>query len=157
MMNDILLHQDIDVYSFWPVQSMIDMMGEDYLTYFNIARIKKNITLKAIWPPAQSVDVKRYPFMSAGKEFLRDMRVAPDDITAKLSYMVYDNKVMVTSSRRESYGFILQSQDMADMMVDQFQMIWKISRPVIHETKGTESFLTLLHESGENYMQDYEE
>ncbi len=149
MLNDILLYENIEVFSFWPVQSMIAAIGEDYLTYFNIARIRKNINLKAIWPPAQSIDVKRYPFMGSGKAFLREMRIAPERINARLSYMVYEDKVMVTSSRHEGYGFILQSSDMANMLIDQFMMIWNTSKPVLHSASDGNRFLNLLEEGQE--------
>ncbi len=140
MMSDILLHRDVMVYSFWPAQSMVDLMTTDYLTYFNIERIKRNISLRAIWPPARNIDIKRYPFMGSGKEFLREARLAPTAIDSRLSYMIYEDKVMFTSSRRESFGFILQSKDMADMLIDQFMMIWSLSTPVTHSAKDGKRF-----------------
>ncbi len=155
MMNDMLLYKNITVYSFWPVQSMIEIMGEDYLTHLNVVRIKKNIILKAIWPPAQAVDVKRYPFMGSGTKFLREMRVAPENINARLSYMVYEDKVMVTSSRYESYGFILQSKDMAEMLIDQFMIIWNVSKPVSHTENEARRFLDLLDENGDEWADEY--
>jgi len=154
MMNDMLLYRDIDIYSFWPVQSMIDIIGEDYLTYYNIMRLKKNIRLLAIWPPAQAVDIKHYPFMGSGKEFLREMRIAPEHINARLSYMIYDNKVMVIASRYEGYGFIMESKDMADMLIDQFRMIWTISKPVTHDKSDGQRFLDLLAEGGEDWSEE---
>lgn len=129
MMNDLIVKEDVQVYSFWPIQSMISLMGDDYLTYLNKVRIKKNVHLKAIWPESQMVDLKRYPFMGAGKEHLREVRISPQLSKARLSYMVYADKVMVASSTQENFGFILQSKDMAEMLIDQFMLIWKISKP----------------------------
>jgi len=34
------------------------------------------------------------------------------------------------SSQKENYGFIIESIEMADMMKKQFEMIWKISKPL---------------------------
>ncbi len=154
MMDDMLIYPDSEVFSFWPVQSMIAVMGEDYLTYFNLMRIKKNIALKAIWPAAQAVDIRRYPFMGSGVRFLREMRMAPAEIDARLSYMIYQDKVMVIASRRERYGFILQSLDMARMLRDQFMMIWGVSSPIQHDAADADRFFALLDQVPEKWSED---
>lgn len=156
MMNDILLHDNITIFSFWPVQSMINAVGEDYLNHFNIIRIKKNIRLKAIWPPNQAVNIRRYPFMGAGNALLREVRIAPEKINSHLSYMIYHDKIMIISSRNENYGFILQSQDMSETMKNHFMFIWKLSHP--HETKkeDTAEFISYVSTHQNEISEDYE-
>lgn len=149
MMSDILLCRDIKVYSFWPPKSMIELMTPDYLTYFNLVRIERNISLQAIWPQAQAIDIRKYPFMGSGKEFLREARIAPAKLDARLSYMVYEDKVMVTSSQQEKFGFILQSRDMAEMLIDQFLMIWSLSAPVTHSAREGKRFLDELEKGSD--------
>ena len=141
MMSDILLRRDITIYSFWPVQSMIDLMEADYLTYFNLERIRRNITLRAIWPASQTIDVRKHQFMGVGKEFLREARIGPVNLDARLSYLIYDDRVMFISSRQEEFGFVLQSKDMADTLIDQFNVIWNLSTPVAHPVSHAKAFL----------------
>lgn len=152
MMSDMLSYENGEVLSFWPIQSMVNLVGADYLTYFNVVRIKKNISLKAIWPSTQMVNVTKYPFMASGKAFKRTVRVAPSNVASRLSYMIYADKVMVASSKEESYGFILESKDMADMLKEQFNMLWHLSNPLEHEEKSGKKFLDILKAHGEDWV-----
>ena len=63
------------------------------------------------------------------KESLRTIRIAPNDIDTTLGYAVYGNKVAFISSKRENYGFVIDSKELADMHRSQFEHLWKESKP----------------------------
>jgi len=141
MLQDMLLHHNITVHSFWPIKAMVGVLSFDFLWGFNIQRIHQDIRLKAIWPPNQAVDVKKTQFMASAPEHLREARLAPASIDSEVSYMVYCDKVMVMSSLEENYGFIIESPAMARMMLTQFNLIWGVSEPLQHNVKDTADFL----------------
>src|SRR5690606_5870630 len=60
---------------------------------------------------------------------LREVRYAPEHITLNMSTYVYDDKVVMLSTKRENYGLIIQSQDFASLYAAMFAGLWAISHP----------------------------
>ncbi len=96
---------------------------------------------EVIWPSNQSVDVRRYPFLGVGPDFKREIRLAPQGIESSMGYWIYLNKVLFTSSRTEGYSFIVESNELVQMMTAQHQGIWSISTKKEINPKHTQSFL----------------
>ncbi|HRY82270.1 MAG TPA: helix-turn-helix domain-containing protein [Candidatus Moranbacteria bacterium] len=130
MMKDLLLYENITIYSFWSVKNIVKLLGEDFFKDFQKQRIKQNIYLKVIWP-AEHLDIlKKYAFLKPSYELKRDARIAPKNINFSLSYTIYKNTVRFISSKKENYGFLIESEEMADMMKKQFDIIWEKSKPI---------------------------
>lgn len=141
LMRDTLLYKNISTQSFWPIKNMIDILSEDFFRYLHKERIKNNVYHRAIWPASQAIDVKRYPFLGVGAEFKREIRVAPPEIDFSMGYWIYRNKVIFISSRKESFGFVIESRELADMMLSQYELIWKLSKPIQHKPEDVADFL----------------
>ena len=54
-LDDMMWYENIDSVCFWPINEMIDILGEDYLKENNKKRIKRNIRLRSIWPQDKAV------------------------------------------------------------------------------------------------------
>lgn len=130
MMNDMLLYQDIVVYSFWPIEDVINVLGKDFYDEFHKKRIRSNIEIKVIWPEKHSRIRKKYKFLEKGINLKRETRIAPSNINFSLGYAIYKNTVRFFSSKKENYGFLIESEEMADMMKKQFDIIWEKSEPL---------------------------
>lgn len=144
ILKDMLLYRDITTQAFWPINDMIDVLGQDFFEYLNIRRIKQNLYTQAIWPESKIVDIKKYPFLGVGEKFKREIRKAPKGIESSMGYWAYKNKVAFVSSRKESFGFIVESAEFRQMLKTQFEMLWRVSKPVSVESTYTEKFLTKL-------------
>ncbi len=132
--------------AFWPIKAAMGATSPDYFHYHNKERIRRDIHINGIWPRSQGADIRRYPFMGWGPKFKRELRYAPEGIDSTMGYWIYGNKVLFISSSAESYGFIIESAEMAQMMSTQHQAIWKISEPVPFDEKDVEPFLQELLE-----------
>ncbi len=141
VIKDTLLYRNIETESYWPIRTMLDILGVDFFRYFNKERLKKNIYLRAIWPENQKVDIRKHPYLGVGEDFLREIRLAPKNIDFEMGYWIYGNKVSFISSRKESFGFIIESAEFAEMMRSQFYSIWKTSKAVKIDPKYTDKFL----------------
>lgn len=141
IVKDILLYKNIKVKSYWPIKPMLEVLGEDFFKQFNKDRIKRNIYIKAIWPENQKVDVMKYPFMGAGGEFLREIRIAPKEIDFSMGYWIYGNKVLFVSSKKDNFSFILECKEFAEMLSTQFDVVWKISKEMKIDQKSVKPFL----------------
>lgn len=130
ILRDILLYRNIEMKAYLPIKLVIEVLGEDFFRDFNIERVKRNIYTEAIWPEKQTVDMKKFPYMGVGGDFLREIRVAPPKIDFSMGYWIYENKVACISSPKDNFGFILESKEFADMVTSQFKVIWEISKKI---------------------------
>ncbi len=140
-MKDILLYRDIECQTFWPVKAMVEILPIEFYRYFNKERIKRNIYTRAIWPESKIVDIKKHPYLGVGKNFKRETRIAPHGIDFSMGYLIYKNKAVFLSSRKESFGFIIESKELVEMLLSQFEVIWKLSKPIITRPEDAEHFL----------------
>lgn len=144
VLMDVLLYRDMETWSFWPAQAAIDALSEDFVRFHNIERIRNHLSIKGIWPRNQAVDLKRYPFMGSGPEFYREVRLAPPEVDFSMSYWVYASKVAFLSSRRECYGFVVESSEMAELLKTQHHFIWNHSTPLAVNPEHLRAFLQSL-------------
>lgn len=141
VLRDMLWYSDLETQAFWPIHEMVDILGTDFFENLNVRRIRQNLYTQAIWPKRAIVDIKKYPFLGVGKAFKREIREAPAAINATMGYWAYGNKVAFLSSRRESFGFIVESVELRQMLKTQFDILWSISKPIAVNPAHTRSFL----------------
>jgi hypothetical protein len=130
ILNDMLLYQNIETRSYWPIKSMVDILSADFFRYHNKERIRRNLYTKAIWPRSEVVDIKKNPFLGMGEDFKREIRLAPPEMNFTMGYWIYHNKIAFLSSRSESFGFIIESHEMVKMMASQHEAIWQVSEKI---------------------------
>src|SRR3989338_3843632 len=141
ILYDILWHNKAEVLTMWPFKEMVAVLGNDHLANFNRQRIRRNISILSIFPRDKAVALKDYPFIGIGKEHLRELRLAPQKMTWGMWHAIYDDKVSFISSRKESFGFIVNSHDFAELMRTQFEVIWNASKSVKAEPQWSKDFL----------------
>jgi sugar-specific transcriptional regulator TrmB len=135
VLKDMLLYRDIETVAYWPIKSMLEILSEDFFKTLNKERIQRNLYTRAIWPQNQAVDVKKYPYLGSGESFLREIRLAPQNINFSMGYWIYSYKVAFISSKKEAFGFIIESKDLVEMLLSQFEIIWKLSKPLKNNKK----------------------
>ncbi|MFA5047451.1 MAG: helix-turn-helix domain-containing protein [Patescibacteria group bacterium] len=128
VLNDILWYENIETMTVWPISEMLNVLGADYLEEHNRKRIRRGIGIRAIWPQDKAVKFGQFPFLSAGKDFLREIRVAPKGQTWSMGYWLYADKVAFISSRQESFGFIVHSRDFMETINAQFELVWPLCK-----------------------------
>ncbi len=144
VLKDMWLYSGIETQSLWPIKTMLDILSPDFFWNLNKERIKNDISIRAIWPADQVVKTKAHPYLGVGKEFKREIRIAPKQMSFSTGYWLYANKVAFISSYEESFGFVIESKELVDMLLSQFEMIWNISKPLKVDPKDTEPFLKKL-------------
>lgn len=144
VLKDMLLYRDIETKSYWPIKAMMEILSEDFFKTLNKERIQRKIKTRAIWPQNQVVDIKKHPYLGTGEKFLREIRIAPKDIGFSMGYWIYGNKVAFISSKKEAFGFIIESKEIVEMLSSQFEVTWKLSKSIKPEYQHTEAFLKTL-------------
>ena|SRR3989339_1289282 len=144
ILNDLYWYEDTEIVSVWPMKEMLAVFGSDYLEQFNRKRIHNNNAIRIVWPKDKLIDIDKYPFVGIGKKHLRDLRIAPLHMTWNMGHLIYGDKVVFVSSRKEAFGFIIQSRDFAELMRVQFEVIWNISKPLKYKPPVKDKFLETL-------------
>lgn len=148
MVKDIFLYKDLVTQSFWPIKKMIEILTPEFFFYMNKQRIRNNLTVQALWPAAQKVDTKKYPFLGSGEQFKREFRIAPPGIDCVMGYWIYGRKVSFVSSQKESFGFIIESTEFAEMLLTQFKFLWNASKALKVESNESQKFLEEMKRAG---------
>jgi predicted DNA-binding protein YlxM (UPF0122 family) len=141
VLKDMLWYEDLDTFALWPISEMVELLGKEYMADFNRKRIRNRLSARGIWPEDKRLDLKNHPFLGVGEGFLREVRIAPKGMTWNMSYWAYADKVALISSRKETFGFVIQSRDFTEMIGAQFEVIWKASKPIKPEPEHTDAFL----------------
>ncbi|MDC7124593.1 MAG: helix-turn-helix domain-containing protein [Spirochaetales bacterium] len=104
---------------------MIDLLGADYLKNFVKRRVERGIWSNSIRLKDAEVDVD---FLKGGEDNLRNVRFFPElSRTDFISMYIYDNKLGIASSRKEGYGIIIKSDELASSMKIIWDMVWKLA------------------------------
>jgi len=141
VLRDLLWYDHIETLTMWPISEMMEVLGASYMEDINRRRIRRGISIRGIWPQDKAVNFKDFPFMGVGEGFLRELRLAPKGTTWNMSYWLYADKVAFISSRTESFGFVIHSRDFTELLKAQFEVIWKISKPIKPQPQYTDKFL----------------
>lgn len=128
MIKDVLLYRDITLYSYWSIGDTLETLTSSFFAKYHQERAERNILLKAIWSKDQATTKKVIAFLNDHIKEKREIRIAPNDKSFSLGYEIYANKVCFISSSKESYGFIVESSELAETMKIQHDTIWKISK-----------------------------
>jgi len=139
--KDVMLYRDIETLAFWPVKDMIDVVGRDFLEkYVTKERLRRNIYVKFIAPANKMVDITKYPFFGANVKLKRRVRIAPQNIEYSMGYWIYGNKVAFISSKKEAFGFIVESKEMVQLQTNQFEVMWNLSKKIETSDSVVEKF-----------------
>lgn len=122
LMKDMLWHDRIEILVFWPYTTMLELLGNEFLTWFNERRQKRHITMRTLWPLEEK---KRKSHIFETDEADVRRRYIKKAQATDMGYIIYKNKVMFLSSSKEAFGFIVDSTEFAALMQMQFEVLWE--------------------------------
>lgn len=123
--EDSLTAPDKKLFGIFSTQDIWEVLGRPYADDMVDRRVKKGISLRVIRSKARETS-NVYP-SSAGN--LRDLRIVPSGMDFPVTTYVYGNKVMILSSKKEMFGMIIESADIAAAHRNYFEALWRISTP----------------------------
>lgn len=112
----------------WPGKQVMEMIGGgEFMTEIDNARIAKGVQIKTI--RFRNKDVP-YATSAHGEKFLRELRFAPPSVDIAMGLGIYDSgKVGFFSSTRESFGILIESQELMQMMRTLYSLLWERAIP----------------------------
>ncbi len=88
--------------------------------YYIPERLRKNISIRCIYTNDVSEDVKNKNHTSEKRE----IRYVPKEYPLKTAMLIYENKVIITSTRNELISIVIESEDIAETERLKFDLIW---------------------------------
>lgn len=125
MMKDILWYDNIALAICWPYQHVVNVLGGEYLEWFNKKRVTRHIGVRTIWTDAERA-LKDHVF--TGADTLVQRRYAKKGQRFAMAYLVYEDNVLFVSSAKEAFGFHVQSHEFAELMLVQFETLWSMAK-----------------------------
>src|SRR3989338_1944495 len=113
------------LFGIFSVRDMREVLGADVVDRIIEKRVMRGIALRVIRSQERELPDVRYP-TSAGQ--LREVRFAPHGMDFPVTTYVYDNKVVILSSKKETFGLIIESADIAQAHRYYFEALWEISK-----------------------------
>ncbi len=100
------------------------IVGLDYDTkYYIPTRIKKHIFFKALYFKSQTEEeIKNRNQV----EELREIRYLPEEYIHKTSVLIYGDKVVIFSTKKELITVIIESAEIAESERQKFDLIWDL-------------------------------
>ena len=151
--RDTLLTKEKATYWISPIQSINETVGEDFLNRYVEERTKRGIWVKSIHITSRKAHYKYFEPQFHEKT-LRKIRFTPMKIDIPDTIAIYDNKVAVMSSRKEGFGFVVESQDYAKTMRVFHDLLWNISKSW-HEMNFDKSGENMENNETEEKEDDY--
>lgn len=125
LLNDILWNKGKTVYTMWPYNEMLSVLGKEALVRFNNRRIQEKITIHSLW----TKKIKpQDDYIWEGKDILIKRKYLKNESPVVMGYTIYGDKVSFISSHKEIFGFIVHSRDFADLMKLHFDVLWLNSK-----------------------------
>lgn len=124
--EDTLTSKEKKLFGIFSTQDAFEVLGYDTVDRIIQKRIKKDIELRVVRSRERESSEVTYP-SSRGQ--LRELRFAPLGMVFPLITYVYDDKVVYLSSKKETFGLIIQSHDIAQAHRNYFEALWRISTP----------------------------
>ncbi len=126
-LEDTLTAQDKTLLGILSMEDLYETIGEAYMEDYVKRRIAMGYKLRVVRSKEKEV-AKRWP---SSKKENRDRRYAPKGYVFGMTQYVYDNKVLLLSSRKENFAMVVESADYARNQRQLFEALWQVSQPAL--------------------------
>lgn len=111
-----------------PIRAVMDTVGERFLEEYIEKRSKEKYWIRSIQITEQQVDTYKYLDPTTFDKTYRRVKFSPPGLDIPNTMAIWDNKVAVISTRKEGFGFIIESIDYTRSMKVFYNLLWSISK-----------------------------
>ena len=123
-MEELLLIKSKEQLFWSSIEDLVDIFGELYMKGWVKRRIKKGIWSKVLLVKRRD---KIETDFQASEAQLRKIHWLPKAFNSNGIICIFDNKIAFISSKKESFGFIVESNDLSYMMKFIFESMWQMT------------------------------
>lgn len=121
--NDTLKKPNSLVRHIGSLTEMHKIIGKKYdFEYYVPMRVKKNIRFRALY----TQDIMEVANKLNHPAELREIKYLPTSYNPKTTILIYDTKIAITSSQKDLFTIIIDSEDVAQAEKSKFDLIWNL-------------------------------
>lgn len=124
VLEDTLTTTTKKLYGILSMADLYDVPGKEYMKEYVKRRVAQGITLQVVRSEGKEAE-STWP-TSEGE--LRELRYAPKDFVFPMTVYLYDHKVAIIGTEKETFGMIIESQDFHTTIKNFFDIMWQVSR-----------------------------
>ncbi len=123
---ELMLDEGFDLYYITSTKELVEAAGKDFIDDWIARRIKKGVkTFRiSVWEK----EMHEIPLYRGSRENMRTVRFAPKGFTTPYTIYIYGKKVAFISTKKDLFGFIVESADLAISMKALFDVLWGVSK-----------------------------
>lgn len=122
---EIMLETGKDIHYLMSVEEAVEAAGKDYLDNWIRRRIAKGVHTYKI--AIRDREIPGIALYDGSPENLRTTRYAPVGFASPYTIYIFGKKVAFVSTKKDLFGFIVESADLAISMKALFDVVWGIS------------------------------
>ncbi len=126
LMEESLVMKEKEVFYWGPADNIIEILGTVYVDKWLKRRIKASIQTHGLL--TQNAPRASKPFLKTDKTAMREVRWLSTKTIFNGILWLYDNKVMYISSTKDSFGFIIESDNFTEFMKVIFKSMWETAK-----------------------------
>jgi len=111
-----------------PMQSVIDNVGEDWMNEYIETKKRMGYWIRSIHISSRQYPTYKYIDPKTFEETLRKVRFSPQGLDIPSPIGIWDDKVAILSTKKEGYGFIIESKDYVQTMKVFYELLWSASK-----------------------------
>lgn len=116
-----------DIHYIASTEELVKAAGAEFLNNWIKRRIIKKI--KTFRISVREDEMFEIPLYIGGPENLRLVRYAPKGFSMPYTIYIFSKRVAFISTKKDLFGFIVESQDLSISMKALFDVVWNISSP----------------------------
>ncbi|MDD3486861.1 MAG: helix-turn-helix domain-containing protein [Candidatus Moranbacteria bacterium] len=124
--KDTLSCREKKIKSISSARDLLELLGKDFLNHHIEKRVKAGI--ETISLRLEEKEPEHWYLSAKNEEVLRTTRFLPKGIFFDVVCLIYDSKVALVSSKRESFGFIVESKEFSNFIKTIYDFLWKASK-----------------------------
>ncbi len=115
-----------EAWNLWSPEDTNRMLGEDFVKEVISKRLKRKIKIRSLRPAEKESEYEEQTRTQYGRELTEVAYVSPEE-TFSLSMLIYDDKTAFISSKREGFGFLVDSREFTEVMKMFYKNLWEHS------------------------------
>lgn len=123
--EDTLAAQNKTLRGILSMEDLFRVPGKEFMDDYVKRRVERGYSLNVIRSKPKEV-APEWPASPAEK---RDLRYPPENMVFDMTTYIYDNKVGLISTEKESFGLIIESEEFSKTMRNLFEALWQVSVP----------------------------
>lgn len=111
-----------------PMANLLEASGEEWMAKYVELKAKMNYWIRSIHISDNINETYKYQDPTTFEKTFRKVRFSPKETSIPSTIGIYDNKVAVLSSKKEGFGFIIESEEYAKSMHELYSLLWDKSK-----------------------------